>query len=268
VRNPFGFWDDYSIFRNLSAIKTDPISLGVALRRTDLGVLFFGNVGGFRYDVGILQGSNTFSNRDLNDLKDVVGRVGKTFGPIDIAANLYLHNPTETEPTNAQGISFRYRASRNFTLLGEYVSIDNQEIEVSTIGFYLQSNLNLSDYVKDGLRWNLFFEVYDSDLLTLDLDPALSYRFAGTFFQGSTGLVYAYNRKIDIGMKLLGGLTRRETNSSSWPQRLTPDSEPQPKRLQINTNNNSLSHSMGEGQVPASPGVGEGLERVCLSNFH
>ena len=33
VRNPFGFWDDYSIFRNLSALKTDPISLGVALRR-------------------------------------------------------------------------------------------------------------------------------------------------------------------------------------------------------------------------------------------
>ena len=25
ARNPFGFWDDYSLFRNLSALKTDPV---------------------------------------------------------------------------------------------------------------------------------------------------------------------------------------------------------------------------------------------------
>ena len=80
-----------------------------------------------------------------------------------------------------------------------------QLLNISAIKFYVQANVNLSDSITDGLRWNLFFETYDSDLLSLDLEPGLTYRFSGTYLQGSTGLVYAYNRKIDIGMKLLGG---------------------------------------------------------------
>ena len=176
------------------------------MRRTDLGLLFFGNVRGFRYDVGVLQGSNTFSNKDPNDLKDMVGKIGRRVGPFDIAGNVYLHNVTgESEPTHAIGVSARYRASRNVTILAEAITIENQEIEISTKGFYVQANVNLSDSITDGLRWNLFFETYDSDLLSLDLEPGLTYRFSGTYLQGSTGLVYAYNRKIDIGMKLLGG---------------------------------------------------------------
>ena len=49
ARNPFGFWDDYSLFRNLSALKTDPVSLGVALRRADQGVVAFGRAMGASY---------------------------------------------------------------------------------------------------------------------------------------------------------------------------------------------------------------------------
>ena len=50
VRKPFGFWDDYySLFRNLSALKTDPVSLGVALRRADQGVVAFGRAMGASY---------------------------------------------------------------------------------------------------------------------------------------------------------------------------------------------------------------------------
>ena len=31
------------------------------------------------------------------------------------------------------------------------------------------TNLDLSDYITDGLRWNLFFETYDSDLLEFSI---------------------------------------------------------------------------------------------------
>lgn len=95
---PLGFWDDYSLFRNLSALKTDPVSLGVALRRADL-----------------------------------------------------------------------------------------------------------SEYWADGLRFNLFFETYDSDLLDIDLEEGLDYRFAGTYFQASAGFSYALRRSIDLVATMLSG---------------------------------------------------------------
>ena len=142
VRNPFGFWDDFSLFRNLSALKTDPVSLGVALRRADLGLVVFGDAWSFSYELGVLQGANTFANED---------------------------------------------------------------IDISTQGFYIQGNYDLSDYVADGLRLNMFFETYDSDLLHIDLEEGLDYRFAGTFFQASAGLVYAFNRNIDLGAQILSG---------------------------------------------------------------
>ena len=46
--------------------------------------------------------------------------------------------------------------------------------------------------------------MYDSNLLDADLDET-DYRFAGTYFQSSTELIYVYNRNIDLGAKLLGG---------------------------------------------------------------
>ena len=206
VRNPFGFWDDYSLFRNLSALKTDPVSLGVALRRADLGVVAFGNVSGTAYELGVLQGEDTFTNKDANNFKDIVVKVGRGLGPLDLAANVYLHDVgDDREPSSALGLSYRYRATYNLTLLGEFIKIDNEDIDISTRGFYIQGNYDLSDYVKDGLRWNTFFEAYDSDLLDIDLEPGLDYRFAGTYFQASTGFNYAYNRNLDFGAKVLSG---------------------------------------------------------------
>ena len=206
VRNPFGFWDDYSLFRNLSALKTDPVSLGVALRRADLGFIVFGDVLGASYELGVLQGENTFANKDIDNFKDVVVKLGKGLGPLDLAANAYLQDiGRDAEPSNAIGLSYRYRVTYNLTLLGEFINIENEDIDVSTRGFYIQGNYDLSDYLKDGLRWNMFFETYDSDLLDIDLEKNLDYRFAGTYFQASTGLVYAYNRNIDLGAKILSG---------------------------------------------------------------
>ena len=206
VRNPFGFWDDYSLFRNLSALKTDPVSLGVSLRRADLGVVAFGKAWGTSYQLGLLQGDNALSNKDLDNFKDIALTVGRDLGPLDLAANVYLHDVGRgSEPTNALGLSYRYRATYNLTLLGEFIAMENERIDVKTRGFYVQGNYDLSDYLADGLRWNMFFEIYDSDLLSIDLEPGLDYRFAGTYFQASTGFVYALNRSIDLGAKILSG---------------------------------------------------------------
>lgn len=206
VRNPFGFWDDYSLFRNLSALKTDPVSLGVALRRADLGLMTFGSSSGVSYELGVLQGQSTFTNKDVDDFKDVVIKLGRSLGPLDLAADVYLHDVgRDAEPSHALGLSYRYRATYNLTLLGEVITIDNEDIDITTRGFYIQGNYDLSNYLMDGLRWNMFFETYDSDLLDIDLEQNLNYRFAGTYFQTATGFLYAYNRNIDLGAKILSG---------------------------------------------------------------
>ncbi len=215
VRNPFGFWDDYSLFRNLSALKTDPVSLGVALRRTDLGFVVFGDAWGTEYQFGMLQGENTFTNKDVDNFKDAVAVLGRSLGPLDLAANVYLHDVgRDAEPSHALGLSYRYRATYSLTLLGEFITIDNEDIDIATRGFYLQGNYDLSNYLKDGLRWNMFFETYDSDLLDIDLEQGLEYRFAGTYFQASTGLLYAYNRNIDLGAQVFYGIDEEGDPSS------------------------------------------------------
>lgn len=205
VRNPFGFWDDYSLFRNLSALKTDPVTLGVSLRRTDMGALVFGTTGPINWQAGVLAGENTLTNRDLDNGKDMVFKLGWSPGPVDVAASLYYHNIAGSSPTRARGLSYRYRASYNLSLLGEFIKMDNDRIDVESQGMYIQANYDLSDRIADGLRWNMFFETYDSDLLAVDIEPGLDYRFKGTYFQASTGFVYAYNRNIDLGAKMLTG---------------------------------------------------------------
>ena len=205
VRNPFGFWDDYSIFRNLSSLKTDPISLGVALRRTDLGLVAQGHLldHGLSYEAAVLQGSNTLSNRDDNNCKDIVLKLGTSLDRVDFGANYYAHD--FPDPNHAVGLYYRYRTTYSLTLLGELIYISNDVIDVATKGFYVQGNYDLSERLMEGLRWNIFFETYDSELLEIDLEKDLDYRFAGTYFQVSTGFRYAYNRNIDLGAKVISG---------------------------------------------------------------
>lgn len=205
VRNPFGFWDDYSLFRNLSALKTDPVTLGVALRRTDLGALFFGRAGPADWQVGILEGTNTLGPDEDDDHRDVAARLGATAGSLDVAASGYIHDLGKRHWNRALGLSYRWRATYDLALLGEFIHMANDALDLETQGFYVQANYDLSEQVADGLRWNLFFETYDSDLLAIDLEPDLDYRFAGTYFQVSTGFVYALQRNIDLGAKLLSG---------------------------------------------------------------
>jgi len=208
VRNPFGFWDDYSLFRNLSLGKTDPISLGVPLRRTDLGLLFYGQLLGkyLTYNVGVLDGENIFKNEDSNKHKDLVLNLGTSFHRFDLGINGYTHNTGASSGTPyAVGFYLRYRMTNNLTLLGEVNYIKNERLDISTNSVYLQINYDLSGMVAEGLRWNSFLESYHSGLLEIDLEPDLDYVFAGTISQVSTGFLYALNRNLDLGMQFITG---------------------------------------------------------------
>ena len=123
----------------------------------------------------------------MDEFKDLVVTVGTTWDRLDVAGDFY-----------AIGLSYRYRMTYDLTLLGEFISMDNSVVEIKTRGFYVQTNYDLSERLWEGVRWNLFFETHDSDLLAIDLEEGLDYRFAGTCFQESTGLVYAYHRKVDV----------------------------------------------------------------------
>ncbi|MCB0336729.1 MAG: hypothetical protein KDD62_10505, partial [Bdellovibrionales bacterium] len=80
VRNPWGLWDDYSLFRNLSAGKTDPVTLGVQLRRTDYGAIQYGQIAkSLSYELGILTGENSADSIESNTAKDAVGRLNYNF---------------------------------------------------------------------------------------------------------------------------------------------------------------------------------------------
>jgi hypothetical protein len=208
VRNPFGFWDDYSLFRNLSFIKTDPISLGVPLRRTDMGCIVYGNLIGkyLSYELGVLDGEYVFKNKDGNSSKDFVSSLGTSFYKIDFGINYYVHDVGAAHGSPyGVGVHFRYRIIDALTLLGEAIYIKNDVNDIETKSTYLQVNYDLSSLLLEGLRWNMFLEAYNSDLLKIDLEPDLDYKYAGTYFQASMGFVYSLSRNIDFGIQAITG---------------------------------------------------------------
>ena len=121
IRVPFGLWDDYSLFRNLSAGKTDPITLGVQLRRTDIGALLYGEFQGtnLSYDVALVNGESTFDVSDSDNEKDFIMRLNFKKPKLDIGFNTYLRSVTDFDTSYSAGVYFRYKPSSTFTLLGE-----------------------------------------------------------------------------------------------------------------------------------------------------
>jgi hypothetical protein len=213
VRNPFGFWDDYSLFRNLSGLKTDPVTIGVSMRRTDIGGVIYGNLFNYHlnYEFGVFNGENTFRNVDSNNYKDIAAKIGLKWNRIDFGVNYYVHdvdNQGLSAPPFAAGMYFRFPISHDITILGEVIYLENEEEKIITRGAYLQSNFNLSGLLVEGLRWNIFLESYNSDLLKVDLDDEdeLDYEYAGTYFQFSNGFVYSVNRNFNIGGHFVYGL--------------------------------------------------------------
>jgi hypothetical protein len=59
-----------------------------------------------RYQVAVVNGTGTARSDDLNKRKDVVGRVGYSFGPLDVGASLYRGSDLVATATNAAGIEF------------------------------------------------------------------------------------------------------------------------------------------------------------------
>jgi hypothetical protein len=211
VRNPFGFWDDFSLFRNLSFIRTDPVTLGVPIRRTDMGGLLYGSLFGryFTYELGILDGEFVFKNYDTDKKKDAVVHLETHFSRIDFGVSGYIHDAQKEWKNGssfAGGVNLRFRMTDRLTFLGEYIHMINKPYDLTTRGGYGQINYDLSDLVTDGLRLNLFFEVYNSDLTKIDLDEDSSYRFQGSYIQGSAGFLYTLSRNIDFGLQAITGL--------------------------------------------------------------
>jgi len=221
VRIPFGFWDDYSLLRNLSAGKTDPITIGVQLRRADLGALVYGKLpnSAFHYEAAVVYGEEVFELSDNNNEKDFVFKLGTNISKLDVGFNSYLRDVERVGDVYAVGVYYRYRVSSRFTLLGENVFMRNKIEQLHTRFSYLQGNYDLGDRWA-GVRWNFFIESYNSDLLKADLEEDLSYPFAGTHIQVSSGLMYAYNRNVDMGFQYITGLDEEGDLTSRFTAKL------------------------------------------------
>ncbi len=207
VRIPFGFWDDYSLLRNLSAGKTDPITMGVQLRRADMGVVLYSDIAAstFKYEMAIVYGEEVFEITDGDSKRDLVLKLGGRINKLDFGVNSYLRDMDNLGDVYALGLYYRYRWNARLTLLGESVYMRNEIEDLQTRFSYIQGNYDLGDSVA-GLRWNFFLESYNSDLLKADLEEDISYEFAGTHIQLSTGVMYAYSRNIDMGMQYISGV--------------------------------------------------------------
>jgi hypothetical protein len=207
VRIPFGFWDDYSLLRNLSAGKTDPVTMGVQLRRSDMGAVMYTDFGGsaYKYEMALVYGEEVFELSDGDGSRDMVLKLGGRFNTLDFGVNSYLRDMDNLGDIYALGVYYRYRRNARLTILGESVYMRNEVEQLHTRFSYIQGNYDLGDSFA-GLRWNFFLESYNSDLLKADLEEDLSYEFAGTHIQLSTGILYAYTRNIDMGMQFISGV--------------------------------------------------------------
>ncbi|MFP5247975.1 MAG: porin [Thermoanaerobaculia bacterium] len=60
----------------------------------------------FNYRVAIVNGTGTVASNDLNKRKDFVGRVGYSFGALDLGASVYRGSDLIATSTNAKGVEF------------------------------------------------------------------------------------------------------------------------------------------------------------------
>lgn len=74
----------------------------------DRGVMLsgLGLAGKLRYQVAVVNGTGTARSDDVNQQKDVVGRVGYSFGPLDVGASIYQGTDLVATSTVAAGREF------------------------------------------------------------------------------------------------------------------------------------------------------------------
>lgn len=130
---PFGFENVYS-----SSAREVPEHSRVV--RTlfpgeyDRGVMLSGRTPNQRvnYRVAVVNGTGTARSDDLNERKDVVGRLGYSFGAFSAGASIYRGSDLIATSTNAggvefdkqrQGVDFQWTTPfRGLTLRGEYIT--------------------------------------------------------------------------------------------------------------------------------------------------
>jgi hypothetical protein len=86
----------------------------------------------FRYQVAIVNGTGTVRSDDLNQEKDIVGRVGYAFGKLDLGASLYRGTDLVATTANSRGQDFdKHRHGMDFqwsmplpglAVRGEYIT--------------------------------------------------------------------------------------------------------------------------------------------------
>ncbi|HEX8616661.1 MAG TPA: porin [Thermoanaerobaculia bacterium] len=59
-----------------------------------------------RYQIAVVNGTGTSRSDDVNKRKDIVGRLGYSFGPLDVAASFYRGSDLVATSTQAAGIEF------------------------------------------------------------------------------------------------------------------------------------------------------------------
>ncbi|HWW62006.1 MAG TPA: porin, partial [Thermoanaerobaculia bacterium] len=104
---PFGFEIGYSSsFREMPERSRVIRTLFPGERDRGVQLSGLGMLEKFRYQVAIVNGTGTTQAFDFNKRKDLVGRVGYTFGPLDLGASIYRGSDLVATATNAKGIEF------------------------------------------------------------------------------------------------------------------------------------------------------------------
>ena len=158
IRNPFGFWSDYTAYRNISSTKNNLIVNGFALRKIELGVQiekqFKSGVGFKTAIVHGRQGRNSslYPRENLDHKFDFVGRVHYSHNDFTVGASAYFAEFTFNK-RNALGADFLITKS-NLSVSGEFVyQFNNAPADIYDNVAALPKQLtSLSGYVQYDLR--------------------------------------------------------------------------------------------------------------------
>ena len=170
IRNPFGFWADYTSHRNFTSTKNNTLVNGFALKKIELGLQVdkqFPN--GIHATVALVNGRKSrttdLPREDDDKAKDFVGRISYDKNRFTFGASTYLAE-FSLNKNYAYGLNWQYLAPK-LSLSGELVFQKNNEAQalyenvenLSSLGSYAQFNYRLENRMTlYGLyeTWRLF----------------------------------------------------------------------------------------------------------------
>lgn len=130
----------------------------------------------FKYRVAVVNGNGTTGNADTNDRKDVVGRVGYSFGALDVGASVYrgsdLVSGRELDKQR-QGLDFQWATPlAGLGVRGEYITGKQTGADVDGWYFYAIQNI--------GTRHQLVARIDEYDPNT-DVDDNATLTIGGSY---------------------------------------------------------------------------------------